>query len=126
MLESILSQWHVLHSPNTPVRREGSLYNSVLETGKIKTSIIQTNDAETEMLRISINIYVLAFSSQTRLHATITIQLILLQKIWADLQTFFPTFLWFSPFQPIFCYGINLQTMCVVLQVTVCERYPVQ
>lgn len=80
------------------------------------------------MLRISINIYIYAllFSTQTSLHATVTIQLILLQKIWADLQTFSPAFLWFSPFQPIFCYGINLQTMCVVLQATVCERYPVQ
>lgn len=72
------------------------------------------------------NTYMLVFSTQINLHATITIQVILLQKIWADLQTFSPTFLWFSPFQPIFCYGINLQTMCVVPQMTVCEGYPVQ
>lgn len=74
------------------------------------------------MLRISINIDMLVFSTQASLRATVTIQPILLQKIGADLQTFFITFLWFSVFQPIFCYGINLQTMCLVLQVTVHER----
>lgn len=72
------------------------------------------------------NTYMLVFSTQINLHATITITLILLQKIQAYLQTFYPTFLWFSPSQPIFCYGINLQTMCVVPQMTVYEGYSVQ
>lgn len=46
------------------------------------------------------NTYMLVFSTQINLHATITITLILLQKIGAYLQTFPPHFCGFLPLNP--------------------------